>query len=102
MIVGGGGNRVGGTDDDPIYDSTLFVCQQRASAGTFTVPTAVLAQLPAVQTDFLTGNAVGLLGLLVQPPPDAGRFTANLTSGGAVDFAYFQNGFGFFKVLSVE
>ncbi|MEZ5353300.1 MAG: hypothetical protein R2762_11740 [Bryobacteraceae bacterium] len=102
LVVGGGGARTGGTQEDPVYDATFFVCAQRASAGTFTVQPETLAQLPAVQADVITGTSIGLLGVLVQPGPDSGRFTLNLTGGGTADFAAFRYGFGTLKLLNIQ
>jgi uncharacterized protein (TIGR03437 family) len=91
IITGFGGAQVSGTQTNPVYNVAGFTCTAPASAGNFAVPSAVLQQLPQVSGDVLTGS-IG--SLVVAAIPDAARgqgiFTAPLTGGGNVDFAFFS------------
>ena len=99
-ISGFAGSQVGGTQTNPIYDVAGFTCIAQASAGNFSVPSAVLQQLPQVSGDVASG-AIGNLSVLAIP--DAGRgqgvFSAPLTAGGNVDFAYFSYAVGSSKTV---
>ncbi|MEZ5401456.1 MAG: hypothetical protein R2729_17425 [Bryobacteraceae bacterium] len=101
LIVGGGGTQVG-TAENPSYDATVFACAARGNAGAFTVPAEVTGQIPAVQTDLITQRSIGLLGLIVQSNPSAGRFDATLATGAPVDFATFGSAAGALKLLNVQ
>ncbi|MBI2687631.1 MAG: hypothetical protein HYX27_15070 [Acidobacteria bacterium] len=88
-ITGSAGSQVGGTQTNPILDVAVFYCVAPASAGTFTVPSSILQQLPVVSGD-VTSGAIGLLSVLATADPTKqGSFTAPLTAGGNVDFAFF-------------
>ena len=93
-ILGASGTRVGGTDQNPIFDFGVFICFANASAGSFTVSSSILSQLPATTGDISTGTSIGLLGLELLGTGTNGRFTAPLTAGGNIDFGMFtfQNG----------
>jgi uncharacterized protein (TIGR03437 family) len=83
-IAGYSANRVGGTPADPIMEFGLFVCEQRAAEGRFTVPASVLNLLPpSVSMD---GVPVGMLSLSNE---GCERFTAPLVAGGRIDHAEF-------------
>lgn len=95
-ISGSAGTLVPGSDG--IYDGALFVCTARASAGTFTVPTSILQQMPAAEGLSLTGltpnlNSIAVLTVNVSSgnPP---RISAPLTAGGNVEFGTFTYSFG--------
>jgi hypothetical protein len=89
-ITGVAGTRAGGTTDNPVSDSGVFSCTAPASAGTFSVPTAVLQQLPAVPAASETG--VGMLMVMAMPDPakNQGTFTAPLVGGGSIDWGFFS------------
>ncbi|MBI3278765.1 MAG: hypothetical protein HYZ57_02870 [Acidobacteria bacterium] len=93
--VGFAGSQVGGTQTNPIFDVAVFSCAAPASAGTLSVPSTVLQQLPAVSGDISTG-AIGTLSVLAVPDASRGQgvFTAPLTAGGNVDFANFSYAVG--------
>ncbi len=99
-ISGFAGSQTGGTQTNPIYDVAGFTCIAQASAGNFSVPSAVLQQLPQVSGD-VTSGAIGNLSVFAIP--DAGRgqgvFSAPLTAGGNVDFAYFSYAVGSSKTV---
>ncbi len=63
-----------------------FLCTEKVSAGTFTVPAWVLSSLPASATFTLGDQSVpgGLLGVGTTPLTNAGRFTAT-----GLDFGVF-------------
>ena len=101
VTVGGfAGSQVGGTQTNPIYDVAGFTCIAQASAGNFSVPSAVLQQLPQVSGDVTSGAIVNISVLAI---PDAskgqGVFSAPLTAGGNVDFAYFSYAVGSSKTV---
>ena len=97
-VVGIAGSRVGGTEANPIYDAAVFICYGNASAGSLTVPAAVLGRMPAVTGDIETGS-LGLLGVQTTGPPTAGTFSAPLTAGGSTDYAQFNYLIGTLKTL---
>jgi hypothetical protein len=101
-IVGLSGNQAGGTQTNPIFDVAGFTCIANASAGSFSVPSAVLSQLPASSGDLLSG-ALGTLTVQSAGPSDGtGLFTAPLTAGGNTDFAAFVFSIGFTKNVSFQ
>jgi len=99
-VTGYGGSQVGGSQLNPIFDVTAFSCIAQASAGSLTVPSSVLQQLPAVSAD-PTSGAVGFLGVMAVSDPSKGQgiFSAPLTAGGNVDFANFTYSTGTSKTV---
>jgi uncharacterized protein (TIGR03437 family) len=99
-ISGFAGSQTGGTQTNPIYDVAGFVCIAQASAGNFSVPSRVLQQLPQVSGD-VTAGAIGNLSVLAIPDASRGQgvFTAPLTAGGNVDFAYASYAVGSSKTV---
>jgi uncharacterized protein (TIGR03437 family) len=93
-IVGYSANRVGGTPADPIMEFGLFVCEQRAAEGRFTVPASVLNLLPPSLSQ--EGVSVGMLSLSNE---GCERFTAPLVAGGRTDHAEFCYAFSSGKLL---
>lgn len=91
LVSGYAGGQVGGTQTDPILDVTLFVCVAAASAGSLTVPSAVLQQLPVVTGD-ITSGTIGIISVMATSDTSRGQgvFTAPLTAGGNLDFASFS------------
>jgi hypothetical protein len=89
-ISGIAGVRAGGTATNPIYDAGVFACTAPAAAGTFSVPTSVLQQLPTVAA--VSENAVGLVIVAAVPDPskNQGTFTAPLVAGGNIDWGFFS------------
>jgi uncharacterized protein (TIGR03437 family) len=66
--------------------TTAFVCLTTAGPGTFTVPSSVLTQLPAV-----TASATGSGGILaVESGPTPSTFSAPLKAGGSITGAAFS------------
>ena len=82
-ISGYSGNS-SGSGANATTDATYFVCTTTAGAGTFTVPPAVLTQLPASTN---TGTSTGYLEVTSGPTPVT--FNAPLTAGGSVSNASF-------------
>jgi uncharacterized protein (TIGR03437 family) len=72
-----------------IIQAGVFSCAVEANRGSFTVPSSILSQLPASTGDLLSGS-VGFLSLSTSTGETKGRFSPNLTSGGAFDFAIFN------------
>jgi hypothetical protein len=99
-ITGISGALAGGTQQKPVYDAAVFFCYQNASAGSFSIPSAVLSQLPQSVGDILTGGTVGLLGVEVEGPPNGGPFTAPLTAGGNIDFGFYTFSLGVSKTVT--
>ncbi|MCC6861453.1 MAG: hypothetical protein IT158_22990 [Bryobacterales bacterium] len=86
-ITGIAAKITGGTQEDPVGDATVFNCVAQASAGTFTVPTSVLQQLPAVAAG--AQDAVGYLQVLAIPDmtKGQGRFDASGLDRGFISYA---------------
>jgi hypothetical protein len=99
-ISGFAGAQAGGTLTDPIYDVAAFTCSAPASAGSFTIPSSVLQQLPQVSGDLTTG-AIGNLSVFAIPDPSKGQgvFTAPLVGGGNIDFGFFSYAVGSAKTV---
>lgn len=88
VISGTSATRVGGTQNDPVFDGAVFVCFQNASAGNFTVPSAILSQMPP-SGDLAAGSGSGSLALMQSGPLDGSTFTAPLTAGGNIERGQF-------------
>jgi len=99
MIAGAALAQTGGTQQNPVYNATLFSCVAQASAGSFTVPPSVLQQLPAVSSD-LTGGSFGSLSVFAIPDVGKGQgvFLAPLTAGGTTDQAFLSYSIGAMKM----
>lgn len=109
LIQGFAGNYTSGgispSNPDPTIDAAGFSCTARASAGTFTVPTSVLQQLPAATINFADPAAlgVGMLGVYAVNDGTQGTFSAPLVvGGGTTDFAIFTYTLGNSKLLSYQ
>ena len=85
-VLGAALTRAGGTGASATYSALGFNCTAPASAGSFTVPSSILQQLPAVSGDATTAS-FGLLSLFAVPDVSTGQgtFTAPLTAGGTID-----------------
>ncbi len=96
-ITGMSGTATGGTATNPTYDATVFVCIAPASAGSFTVPSSVLTQLPQASSDVTSATTSGALLVVAVPDPSQGSFTAPLVGGGTLDHGYFTYSIGSMK-----
>lgn len=85
VLIGGlATNKVNGVDT-----GAEFSCLTTAGAGTFTVPSSILNQLPAVTQAALTAQT-GTTGLtVIWSVSGAGQFSAPLTAGGSITNANF-------------
>lgn len=85
FITGASGQPSGGTAAAPILDLVIFVCTANGSAGTYTVPSSILSQIPP------TGSfGTALFGIQTITDFTAGaKFTAPLTAGGSIDSGSF-------------
>ena len=92
-MTGTGYSQTGGTGADATYDATTFICTAQATAGSFTIPTSVLQQVPVVSSDPTSGS-FGSLAVFATPNPNTSSFTAPLTAGGSIDFGYFYYDIG--------
>ncbi|MFN0100641.1 MAG: hypothetical protein ACKV2U_00985 [Bryobacteraceae bacterium] len=99
-VTGFAGTQVGGTQTNPTFEATVFTCIAQASAGSLTVPSSVLQQLPVVSAD-ITSGAIGNIGVLAVADASKGQggFSAPLTAGGNVDFAFFSYAAGSSKTV---
>lgn len=90
-VQGFAGTVVSGQGLDGSYNVSAFACVAQASAGSLTIPSSVLRQLPQV-AGTAASRTIG--GLLVSTGPDYSRgqgvFTAPLTAGGNVDVSFFN------------
>ncbi len=95
-VIGFSGFVVGNIGDSPVYDGSVFICTTTAGNGSFTVPAAVLQQLPVTPGDATVG--LGGLGIVSTPKlaPGSGLFTAPLVAGGNIDTGVFLGAVGFF------
>lgn len=90
MIISGvSARRVGGTAENPDYEGAAFACFANAGAGNFTVPAAILDQLPE-SGDVMAGAGLGFLSLGNSGPLEGNRFRAPLRAGGEVEYAVFE------------
>lgn len=89
---------VSGIGADATTDAKIFLCLAKASDGNFTVPTTVLSQLDPVPASSTTG--IGLLAVTSGTAP--APFTAPLTAGGNVDYAYIVGSSGGSKTLPIQ
>ena len=85
-VLGAALTRISGTGASATFSALGFNCTAPASAGSFTVPSSILQQLPAVSGDVLTAS-FGLLSLFAVPDVSTGQgsFSAPLTAGGTID-----------------
>ena len=102
-VLGAALRRVVGSGDTETYNAQGFNCTAQASAGTFTVPTNVLQQMPAVSGD-VTTTYFGLLMVLAVPDTSKqlGTFTAALTAGGNIDAGVFGYGIYYGKIIGYQ
>jgi uncharacterized protein (TIGR03437 family) len=89
-ISGFSASQSGGTQTDPIYDAAGFTCVAPASAGNFTVPSAVMLQLPPASADPTSGT----IGLFTVFAINNSTFSAPLTAGGSIDQGAFSSTVG--------
>ncbi|MCC6539593.1 MAG: hypothetical protein IT162_18725 [Bryobacterales bacterium] len=101
VIAGLSARNTSGNILDPFYESKLFYCTERASAGTFTVPVDILQQLDVAPLNPLAGT-FGQINVQFVPPYDAGLFDATLTDGTKVDYPVFRYSLGSIKLVGVE
>lgn len=85
-ILGAGLTRTAGTGVSATFSALGFNCTAAASAGSFTVPSNILQQLPAVSGN-ATASTFGLLSLSAVSDRSKGQgtLTAPLTAGGTID-----------------
>ena len=94
-IFGISGVRAGGTTENPIFDTSTFICTAKGDARTFSVPAAVLTQLAPSTGSLIDGTGVGVLALQQTTSSEAnGRFSAPLRAGGNIDLGIFTYAIG--------
>jgi hypothetical protein len=86
-ISGISATQIGGTEADPVYRATGFVCQAPAAALTFTVPSSILQQLPAVSSN--SDSDIVSFGTLTVLATSSSTFSAPLVVGGNIDQGFF-------------
>ena len=101
-IVGVSGARAGGTATAPVFDSATFACLANAGAGTFTVPSPVLTQLPVSSGSIIDGTGIAFVGVEMITDPTKGSFNAPLIKGGSVDTALFSGLVGVLKTVTFQ
>lgn len=99
-VSGASGFVVGGTSDNPIYQAVTFVCVAAEGAGTLTIPSSLLMQMPATPS----ANGVGYLQLVSGAPPTPGNgwFSGPLQTGVSFDGGAFLGRIGFFSSTSYQ
>ena len=100
IILGAALTRTAGTGFNATFSALGFTCTAAASAGSFTVPSNILQQLPAVSGD-ATGATFGLLSVFAVPDFSKGQgtFTAPLTGGGTTDLGVLGYEVAFTKIM---
>jgi len=100
VILGAALTQTAGTGASETFSALGFNCTAAASAGSFTVPSNILQQLPAVSGD-ATGTTFGLLSLFAVPDSSKaqGIFNAPLTGGGTIDLGVLGYEVAFTRVL---
>ncbi len=81
----GSSSTTSGVGASAVTDTWSFICTTTAGAGTISVPSSVLQQLPAVSASSNSGGGSLFFGSTTNPT----SFQAPLTAGGNVDSAYF-------------
>jgi len=82
-----------------------FICVTTAGPGTFTVPSSILSQLPAVTAAAITaGTGTSFLEVVSTPVPTSGNgiFSAPLTAGGTISNATFLSLLGAFNTPAYQ
>jgi len=87
-----------GTGANASTDSWTFICTTNAGAGTFTVPSSILTQLPKVSASSITAGGFLEFASVVNPS----TFTAPLTGGGSIDSGTFLSLVGFGGSVSYQ
>jgi len=96
-IIGSSGT-TSGTGTSAVTDSWTFICTTNAGAGTFTVPSSILLQLPAISASSTTGSGLLEFASAVSPA----TFSAPLTAGGSVTNSTFAALLGFGSIVSYQ
>jgi hypothetical protein len=87
-----------GTGASAIYDTWTFICTTNAGAQTFTVPSSILLQLPAIAASSTTAGGFLEFASAVNPT----SFTAPLTAGGSIDSGTFLSLIGYGALVSYQ
>jgi uncharacterized protein (TIGR03437 family) len=100
-VTGISGTTIGGTSSIPVYDAGRLICTASASAGTITIPSSLLQQLPVTPAD---QSGIGYLSVSVGPQPAAGDglFNAPLVAGGNIDGGFFLGALGLFSTTNYQ
>jgi uncharacterized protein (TIGR03437 family) len=90
----------GGATPGATYSALGFLCNAAGSAGSFTIPAAMLQQLSAVGHDPLN-TTFGTLSVIAVPNPSSfqGAFSAPLTAGGTTDLGFLGYGLAYIKTV---
>ncbi|HYL73326.1 MAG TPA: hypothetical protein VEU96_03930 [Bryobacteraceae bacterium] len=94
----GSSRTTSGSGASAITDVWSFICTTTAGVGTFTVPSSILLQLPAVSASSASGGGFLEFASAVTPS----TFTAPLTAGGAIDNGTFLALVGFGATVSYQ
>jgi len=100
-ILGAALTRTAGTGIGSTYSALGFNCVAEASANSFTVPSTILQQLPAVSGSALN-SSFGLLSVFAVPDMSKGQgtFTAPLTAGGPLDVGVLGYEIAYNKIIA--
>ena len=103
-IIGASGTNVG-SQQNPVFDSGVFICTTTAGRGTLTVPSSILQQLPVTPANAgttINGEGILMVESSTQPVQGNGLFTAPLTAGGNIDQGVFVATFGNLSTTSYQ
>ncbi|HYW44012.1 MAG TPA: hypothetical protein VE959_14215 [Bryobacteraceae bacterium] len=94
VVIVGTATMTTGTGSAATTTGAGFVCETTVGAGTFTVPSSILTQLPAVSAAAVaasTGSTVLEVATSTVATAGNGIFSAPLTAGGTINNATFQS-----------
>lgn len=96
LITGISSVATSGTLANGTVTTATFNCTTTADKGSFTVPTAILQQLPASPAGASSSTAFGSLSIFTNSVPSSGNglFSAPLNPSGTTDYALFSAGIG--------
>ena len=100
-VYGFSGSRVGGTDNDPLYEAASVDCTAPAVAGRLTVPADVTNALPRSSGDFPDWLHWSGLDVSAGNGSNIGQFTAPILASGSAQ-GQFTYGWAFTKSIPVE
>ena len=85
VYISGYAGTTTGTGTTAVTNATEFICITTAGQGSFTVPSSILSQLPAVSASAISGGTGSSFLVVESTSNGSNTFTASLTAGGTVN-----------------